>query len=225
MTTSTKSNGATRHRLSKRIPGDMVKIHIDKELETLIPPLGKDELAALTRRLWREGCQVPLLVWRERGRLVLVDGHHTYRICQQHAISFLVRELAAANRAEVRAYMREVQLARRNLGGVGASYQRGKQYLEEKRGRRGARKGSNQFDGGATTGRAVRRRRTDLLSGPEVGRVDLQVVHVDGRANSDASHMSWTVTTDANGTFSTKISPVRRSPALGLRAGVMTFSS
>lgn len=61
-------------------------IVIDDEFQSLIPPLGDDELAGLEQSIKAEGCRDSLVVWNG----ILLDGHNRYAICKKHKIEFAV---------------------------------------------------------------------------------------------------------------------------------------
>src|SRR5262249_3619380 len=89
---------------------------IDPELERLIRPLSEEEHKGLERNLRRHGCRDPLVVWRRPdGKLVLLDGHHRYRICVEYNLpySFIVLDLPSLEAAIQ--WILENQLDRRNL--------------------------------------------------------------------------------------------------------------
>lgn len=120
------------------------QITIIPELETLIPPLLDDEYKQLEANILREGCREPLLVWEtpassvrntddNHSLFVLVDGHNRYRICSNHGINFRILLKEFPGLEEVRAYMIDNQLGRRNLTPEQTSYLRGQKYLSLKK--------------------------------------------------------------------------------------------
>lgn len=88
-------------------------LHIDDEFASLIPPLTPEELAQLEDNILADGCRDPLVAWAEEG--ILLDGHNRYRICQEHNISFDVRDVNIADREAAKLWIEENQLGRRNL--------------------------------------------------------------------------------------------------------------
>lgn len=54
---------------------------IDFELSALIPPLHPKEFEQLRENILRDGCREPLSVWKNNGKLILLDGHNRLRIC------------------------------------------------------------------------------------------------------------------------------------------------
>lgn len=89
---------------------------IDPELAALIPPLSPMERADLERAIVDAGCaREPIDTWRTRAGLVIVDGHNRYSICRAHGLPYTTRAHAFPDRAAVRAWMFDRQIARRNL--------------------------------------------------------------------------------------------------------------
>lgn len=84
---------------------------IDKEFETLIPPLSADEYRLLEESILAEGCRDALVTWRG----ILIDGHNRYRICTQYGLPFSTVEAELEDRNAVKVWMMKNQLARRNL--------------------------------------------------------------------------------------------------------------
>jgi hypothetical protein len=105
---------------------------IDLELRDLLPPLSAAEFEGLERKLLREGCTVPLVVWRHQGQLTLVDGHNRYRICCKHTLPFTVVKRAFSDWAAARDWVVSEHVEKRNLTPLGLSYARGLRYLREK---------------------------------------------------------------------------------------------
>lgn len=85
------------------------------ELETLIPPLSKDEISQLTENLLADGCRDPLIVATLGGETVLIDGHNRHRICTEHGIPFSIRYIVLADLDAAADWIERNQLGRRNL--------------------------------------------------------------------------------------------------------------
>jgi hypothetical protein len=119
-------------------------ITVIPELESLIPPLNPDEAKQLEVNLIRNGCREALLVWTTTQNIVnplsqsitpvyvLVDGHNRFRICQKNKIDFQIHLVSYKNMQEVREFMIDNQIGRRNLTPEQASYLRGMKYLNLK---------------------------------------------------------------------------------------------
>ncbi|MFP4095453.1 MAG: ParB N-terminal domain-containing protein [Cyclobacteriaceae bacterium] len=109
------------------------QIRIDPELESLIPPLSQEEIDNLEKSLIQEGCREPLIVWQHRDdEYLLVDGHNRYRLCTRNEIHFKIKLLKFNDRLEVKNWMLNNQMSRRNLSPMQMSYLRGLRYENEK---------------------------------------------------------------------------------------------
>jgi hypothetical protein len=120
-------------------------IVILEELQSFIPPLSTDEYAQLESNILQHGCQTPLQVWQTSKKsidlssekeddlaYILVDGHNRYKICTKHNLTFEVYVLSFDSQKEVKDYMINLQLGRRNLSQNQISYFRGLRYNNEK---------------------------------------------------------------------------------------------
>jgi transposase-like protein len=91
-------------------------LSIDPEFRELIPPLAPHELSALEAEIVAAGRAVdPIAVWSTPGGDIIVDGHHRHAICTARKLPFAVRYLTFGDRTEVKKWMLDHQLARRNL--------------------------------------------------------------------------------------------------------------
>lgn len=88
-----------------------MQIIIDKEFQSLIPPLTAEEYVGLEKSILEEGCRDALVLWRD----ILVDGHNRYEICTAHNIPFKTVKKDFASREDVKLWMIGNQLARRNI--------------------------------------------------------------------------------------------------------------
>lgn len=84
---------------------------IDKEFESLIPPLTDEEYAGLEASILAEGCRNALVVWND----TLIDGHNRYKICEAHNIPFKTVQKDFADRSRALLWIIDNQLSRRNL--------------------------------------------------------------------------------------------------------------
>lgn len=120
-------------------------IVIIDELRDLIPALGVDEYAQLEANILKNGCRDSLSIWEtiqgkitentensDKSIYVLIDGHNRFDICKKHNISFNVQLLTFTDLQEVKDYMIDLQLGRRNLRPEQVSYFRGLRFLNEK---------------------------------------------------------------------------------------------
>jgi ParB-like chromosome segregation protein Spo0J len=92
---------------------EQAEIIIDDEFKKQIPDLADDEYRLLEKSIQEEGCREPLAIWS--GNNILLDGHHRYKICQEHGIDFDIREIELADRETAQDWIDANQLGRRNL--------------------------------------------------------------------------------------------------------------
>ena len=116
-------------------------IIMDREFESLIPPLSEDEFTRLQRSILTEGCRDALVLWKDKN--IIVDGHNRYTICQKHGIPIKTIEIEFKNRLEAKIWIRENQLARRNFTDFQRTYQIGLLYKDKKKVQGGT--GANQY--------------------------------------------------------------------------------
>ncbi|MDI9861859.1 ParB N-terminal domain-containing protein [Flectobacillus roseus] len=120
-------------------------IQILEELRDFIPPLSEEESQQLEQNILKYGCKDALLVWETTRSVaglsitedstpayILIDGHNRYRICQTNQLNFNIQLLSFNTLKEVKDYMIDLQLGRRNLTPQQASYFRGLRYNNEK---------------------------------------------------------------------------------------------
>ena len=123
------------------------EIKILPELKDLIPPLKKEEYEALEENIKLNGCRDALLVWEKESEYILIDGHNRYDICTRNNVSYSIKLLHFTGLEDVKTYMIDNQLSRRNLTLEQASYLRGMKYNREKQEKgkydRGNNKGQN----------------------------------------------------------------------------------
>lgn len=86
-------------------------MRIDEELSALIPPLTDDEYSRLEQSILEEGCRDALVLWGD----IIIDGHNRYKICSEHNITFQTIQKEFSSRDEVKLWMLQNQLSRRNL--------------------------------------------------------------------------------------------------------------
>ncbi|GAB2590465.1 ParB N-terminal domain-containing protein [Spirosoma areae] len=135
-------------------------IHVLPELAAYIPPLLPDEYKQLEENIKQNGCREALLVWETTGEhipelgtattaYILIDGHNRYAICQKHHLDFKVHLMNFPSIEQVKFFMIDNQLGRRNLAPEQVSYLRGIRYLQEKQGKgkysRDIQKGQNDL--------------------------------------------------------------------------------
>lgn len=94
-----------------------MSIIIDKEFESLIPPLTVEEYTQLEKNIVHEGIRDALIVWPQgNGNSILIDGHNRMRISVAHAgIRFQTKEMPFKDRDEAKRWIILNQFGRRNL--------------------------------------------------------------------------------------------------------------
>lgn len=134
------------------------EIIILPELKDLIPALAEDESKQLEENLIKYGIKDPLSVWEtdvitvlngleasspshelfanldnDSTVYVLFDGHNRYGIAKERNLDFKVNKMNFKGLSEVKDYMIDYQLGRRNLTPEQVSYLRGLKYNELKK--------------------------------------------------------------------------------------------
>ncbi|MCG8310651.1 MAG: hypothetical protein MI975_24900 [Cytophagales bacterium] len=107
------------------------------ELKSFITPLSGEEIFTLKESLLVEGCRDPLIVWKKNNQeRYLIDGHNRYRICTEFKLDYQTIEMSFKSLNEVKDWMVDNQLGRRNLSPNQLSYYRGLKYdrLKQKKG-------------------------------------------------------------------------------------------
>ena len=112
-----------------------MKITVDPEFKSNIPPLSDEEYAQLEKNILADGCRDPLVLW---GQL-LVDGHNRYAICTKHGLPFNTVQKEFASRDEALDWTDANQLGRRNLTPDQRSIIRGRRYNRTKKANDGSR--------------------------------------------------------------------------------------
>ena len=93
-----------------------MSITIDKEFESLIPPLSAEEFQQLEENCLRDGIRDALIVWEQDGNDILIDGHNRFRIVGKHpTIQFNIKRMQFADRNEAIRWIILNQFGRRNL--------------------------------------------------------------------------------------------------------------
>ena len=88
-----------------------MSIEIDKEFESLIPPLTAEEFAQLEENCVKEGIRDALITWNG----ILIDGHNRFKIAAKHGLHWNERQMEFADRNEVIRWIILNQFGRRNL--------------------------------------------------------------------------------------------------------------
>lgn len=124
------------------------EILILPELKALIPPLNADEFLQLEENIKKDGCREAILIWETKkikidsntltpdaSVYVLIDGHNRYEICTKHGLDFKIHVVNYESLDQVKDFMIDNQLGRRNITPEQASYLRGLKYNAEKKNR------------------------------------------------------------------------------------------
>lgn len=108
-------------------------LQISAELEPYIFPLTTDEFNQLEANILQEGCRDPLVYWK-KGDLdfILIDGHNRFKICSKHNIDFKLEQKDFDSIANVKDWMINNQLGRRNLTPEQSAILRGRLYNQMK---------------------------------------------------------------------------------------------
>lgn len=88
---------------------------IDKEFESLIPPLSSEEFQQLEENILRDGIRESLVIWDNGEDWILIDGHNRYKIAQKHNLPYNHRRMTFENREEAKEWIIRNQFGRRNL--------------------------------------------------------------------------------------------------------------
>lgn len=93
-----------------------MSIIVDKEFESLIPPLTAEEFQQLEENCLKDGIRDALIVWGQDGNDILIDGHNRFRIVGKHpTIQFDIKRMQFADRDEAKRWIILNQFGRRNL--------------------------------------------------------------------------------------------------------------
>jgi hypothetical protein len=124
------------------------EIQILPNLKALIPPLSLEEFSQLEENIKKDGCREAILIWETKkinidsGTLtpdaaayILIDGHNRFEICTKFNIDFKIHIVNYENIDQVKDFMIDNQLGRRNITPEQASYLRGLKYNAEKKNR------------------------------------------------------------------------------------------
>ena len=88
-----------------------MNIKIDNEFRTLITPLTEEEFSGLEALCLKHGIKDSLKTWNG----ILIDGHNRYEIAQKHNLTYRIDEMEFESRDDVKMWIIDNQLDRRNL--------------------------------------------------------------------------------------------------------------
>lgn len=94
----------------------MKELKIDPELRDLLPPLTDEEYKRLEKNITDNGFDInfPIMEWHG----YIADGHNRYSICKKYNIEPVIGTLAYENKDDVKKWMLDIQLGRRNLSPI-----------------------------------------------------------------------------------------------------------
>lgn len=94
-----------------------MSIIIDKEFQSLIPPLTPEELQQLEENCVKDGIRDALIVWKQPdGNDILIDGHNRWNISVKHGgIPFQIKRMEFPDRDTAKQWIILNQFGRRNL--------------------------------------------------------------------------------------------------------------
>ena len=141
-----------------------MELKIIDEIKNLIPPLSKEEYGLLKQSIIKEGVRDPIVVWSD----MIVDGHNRYTICKKHNIPFKIVDKDFECLDEIKIWVIENQLGRRNLTDEQKSYFIGKLYNENKKQGQRTDLTSDHFDQKLTANKLAKEEEINLL--PIVGK-------------------------------------------------------
>lgn len=156
-------NTANTLKNNKLISSENVKnnLVILPELKSFIPALNDDEYKSLEESIIANGCRTPILVWDttkgvvyenvenpNEPLFVLFDGHHRYEICKRNNVDFQIDLMSFQSIEEVKNFMIDFQIGRRNMTSEQVSYFRGLKYQRMKTGQGGVRMGKGVEESG-----------------------------------------------------------------------------
>ncbi|MDR2600058.1 MAG: hypothetical protein LBC73_07260 [Oscillospiraceae bacterium] len=118
----------------------MQEIILDEEFQRILPKLSEQTLIGLEANLLEFGCLMPLVLWND----ILIDGYNRYEILRKHDLPFNTINMEFPTREDVKIWIIQHQIERRNLNPIQLSYYRGLHYNLDKL-TAGNPTGKNQF--------------------------------------------------------------------------------
>lgn len=91
------------------------RLAIDPQFRDACRPLSDDERKRLRENIAQRGCLQPGIAWWDGSKLLLVDGHHRWQICQELDEWFELLTVEFADRRAVLDWIAQHQAGRRNL--------------------------------------------------------------------------------------------------------------
>ena len=134
-----------------------VEITILPEIQRRLLPLRPEEEAELEKSVLREGIRDPLVVWEHGGKLILLDGHHRYKLARKHKLNFRIVKIDLPDLEAALEWVDRNQLGRRNLTDEERAVVIGRLYERRKRQGRRTDLTSGQIDQRLTTAEQIAR--------------------------------------------------------------------
>ena len=89
----------------------MQDIIIDEEFRRILPALDETAYNDLETSILAHGCFLPLILWND----ILIDGYHRFGILTKYDLPFNIISMEFGSRDEVKDWIIELQITRRNL--------------------------------------------------------------------------------------------------------------
>ena len=129
----------------RRFNAKTINFVILPELKELLPSLTITEKKKLENNLLDKGIIDPLLVWKREDDIpVLLDGHNRFSLAEKHNLDFPIKTLEFDSIEQVKNYMLDLQMGKRNLVKWQVSYFRGMKYARLKNEAGGERVGAGR---------------------------------------------------------------------------------
>lgn len=118
---------------------------INREFETLLPPLTSEERTQLEQNIVEEGrIREPVVLWK--GRDIPVDGHNRLAVALDHGMDVEFVEVEFADKQAVKNWIIDQHAGRRSLSELQLAFYRGKRYLSLKHSHGGNRRKGGSSD-------------------------------------------------------------------------------
>ncbi|BDD07096.1 hypothetical protein [Aureibacter tunicatorum] len=129
----------------RRFNSKTINFVILPELQDLLPRLTVSEKKKLEQNLLKQGIIDPLVIWQRKDESpVLLDGHNRFSIASEHNLDFPIKTLEFDSIDDVKNYMLDLQMGKRNLIKWQVSYFRGMKYARMKNTAGGEREGAGR---------------------------------------------------------------------------------
>ncbi|BDD02512.1 ParB N-terminal domain-containing protein [Persicobacter psychrovividus] len=131
----TSEEAKKRKQIARTLAGLDTNMTLDilPELDLLIPRPSQEEVELLEESILAEGLREPISIWKHNSKQIIVDGHNRYAILKRHNLPLEVNILHFQDIEEVKDWMINTQLGRRNLTDEKRAYLIGMKYEREKK--------------------------------------------------------------------------------------------